>query len=219
MKIRGAIFDMDGGLFDTEKIYQLIWQKIAAEHHIELDSSFPAAISGTNGAQMRRVVEDYYQVSDGTGIIEECMEKVKEELSRHVPMKEGVPEILHFFQEKEIPIAVASSSSIQQIESNLEKTGIRRYFTEIVSGTQVAHGKPAPDIFLYAAKQIERDPKECLVFEDSKNGVRAGYAAGCMTIMVPDIIEPDPEIMPCCFKICTNLKEAQKELASKEYNL
>lgn len=212
MKIRGAIFDMDGVLFDTERIYQRIWREIAAARHIELDSSFPAAISGTNGAQMRQIVEDYYQVSDGTDIIDECTGKVKEELTRHVPMKEGVLEILHFLQEKKIPMAVASSSSIQQIAFNLEKADIRGYFAEIVSGRQVAHGKPAPDIFLYAAERIKQKPAECLVFEDSKNGVRAGYEAGCMTIMVPDIIEPTPDIIPCCFRICASLTEAQRQI-------
>lgn len=212
MKITGAIFDMDGVLFDTERIYQKIWQEIAAARHIELDSSFPAAISGTNGAKMRRIVEDYYQVSDGTNIIEECTEKVKEELTRHVPMKKGVLEILDLLKKKEIPMAVASSSSLQQIESNLEKTNIRRYFAEIVSGKQVAHGKPAPDIFLYAAKRIKRKPEECLVFEDSKNGVLAGYEAGCMTIMVPDMVEPTPDIIPCCFRICASLMEARREI-------
>ncbi len=212
MKIRGAIFDMDGVLFDTERIYQQIWQKIAAARHVELDSSFPTMASGTNGARLRQIVEHYYQVSDGTDIIKECMEKVKEELKIHVPMKEGVLEILHFLKERKIPVAVASSNSIQQIEFNLEKADIRGYFTEIVSGRQVPHGKPAPDIFLYAAKRIEREPKECLVFEDSKNGVRAGYEAGCMTIMVPDIVEPTPDIIPCCFRICASLTEAQREI-------
>lgn len=212
MKIRGAIFDMDGVLFDTERIYQQIWQKIAAARHIELDSSFPAAISGTTGAQTRQIVEDYYRVSDGTDIIDECTKKVKEELTRHVPMKEGVLEILHFLQEKKIPMAVGSSSSIQQIAFNLEKADIRGYFQEIVSGRQVAHGKPAPDIFLYAAERIKQRPAECLVFEDSKNGVRAGYEAGCMTIMVPDMIEPTPDIIPCCFRICASLTEAQREI-------
>lgn len=219
MKIRGAIFDMDGVLFDTERVYQQVWQEIAAEHQIELDSSFPAAISGTNGAKMRRIVEEYYRVPDGTEIIETCTQRVREVLARYVPIKEGVPEILHFFREKKIPMAVASSSSLQQIESNLQKADIREYFTEIVSGTQVAHGKPAPDIFLYAAKQIGCEPKECLVFEDSKNGVRAGYEAGCMTIMVPDLIEPTPDIIPCCFRICASLTEAQREIATKEYDI
>lgn len=212
MKIRGAIFDMDGVLFDTEKIWQQIWQEIAAARQIQLDSGFAAAISGTNGEKMRWIVEEYYRVPDGTGIIEECREKVKQELTRQVPIKEGVREILCFFQEKNIPLAVASSSSIQQIEFNLEKTDIRKYFTKVVSGTEMEHGKPAPDIFLYAAKQIGQKPEECLVFEDSANGVRAGHAAGCMTIMVPDLIEPSPEIVPCCFKICASLSEAQEEI-------
>lgn len=218
MEFTGAIFDMDGVLFDTERTYQETWHEIAAERGIELDDSFLKAITGTSGAHMYRVLEKYYQASDGSVLAEECMGRVRKKLSVHVPVKEGVREILEFFKKKEMRIAVASSSLAPQIEANLQKAGIRNYFSEIVSGTEVEHGKPAPDIFLRAAERIGCMPQECFVFEDSENGVKAGYAAGCATIMVPDLIEPSPELRQYCSRICKDLVEAQEEVGRYFFN-
>ncbi len=212
MKDKGAIFDMDGLLFDTECIYQQTWQEIAKERRVKLENGFVKAISGSNGQHMRRVVEQYYHVLDGTDIIDECMERIRNKLALHVPVKKGVHEILDFFQKQGIPMAVASSSDTNQIESNLKKAGIWAYFSAVVSGTQVKHGKPEPDIFLCAAEQIGCKPEACFVFEDSENGIKAGYAAGCMTIMVPDLIEASPAIRPYCSKICTDLLQAEQEI-------
>lgn len=110
-----------------------------------------------------------------------------------------------------MPVAVASSSLPQQIEANLAKAGIDGFFAEIVSGTGVEHGKPAPDIFLLAAGRIGCRPEQCFVFEDSENGVKAGYAAGCATIMVPDLIAPTPQIRQYCASVCASLVEAREE--------
>lgn len=211
-KITGAIFDMDGVLFDTERMYQDIWQQLARERHVTLGSGFVRTISGTTGNRMRQVVEEYYQVSDGDAVIRECMARIREQLSVHVPVKEGVREILHFLKEKGIPAAVASSSSTEQIEANLRKSGIRDTFASVVSGTEVKAGKPAPDIFLCAAERIGCRPEECVVFEDSENGIRAGHAAGCITFMIPDLIAPGEDIRPYCSRICGGLTEARKEL-------
>ncbi|MCM1124167.1 MAG: HAD family phosphatase [Eubacterium sp.] len=212
MKCKGAIFDMDGLLFDTERVYQQTWRELADEQGIELGSDFTRMISGTNGAHMRHVVESYYHVADGTVVIEECMRRVKAKLSRQVPMKKGVPEILQFFRENGIRMAVASSSATEQILSNVELADIREYFSEIVSGTEVKRGKPAPDIFLLAAEKIDCKPSECFVFEDSENGIKAGYAAGCCTVMIPDLMEPTQEIRPYCTMICTDLMQAEKQI-------
>lgn len=212
MQCKGAIFDMDGLLFDTERIYQQTWQELAEERGIRLGNGFLEAVSGTNGSYMRRVVEKYYHVPDGSSIIAECMERIRKKLSIHVPVKEGVYEILDFFKAEGIRIAVASSSSMEQIGANLEKAGIRGYFDALVSGVEVEHGKPAPDIFLCAAQRIGCTPDECFVFEDSENGIRAGYAAGCITVMVPDLIEPSPQILPYCSKVCRSLVQAREEI-------
>ncbi len=212
MKFKGAIFDMDGVLFDTERIYQETWQEIAVLQGITLDGSFLRAITGTSGAHMRRIIEKYYHVPDGTDVIQKCMEQVRQKLSVHVPVKKGVREILEYFRDKGICMAVASSSATQQIVANLQITGIRDYFSIIASGTEVKQGKPAPDIFLLAAERLQCDPKECFVFEDSENGIKAGYAAGCFTVMVPDLMEPSSAILPYCGKVCSDLGQAAREI-------
>lgn len=212
MECKGAIFDMDGLLFDTEFLYQQTWQEIARERGTELRTGFTGAISGTNGAYMCNVIEEYYNVTDGTAIMEECMERVRKKLSVHVPVKKGVFKILDFFREKDVNMAVASSSAREQIESNLETAGIRDYFKNIASGMEVRCSKPASDIFIYTAGLLGCAPFQCVVFEDSGNGIKAGYTAGCTTIMVPDLTSPSPGIIPYCTKICTDLIQAKKEV-------
>ena len=216
MKYKGAIFDMDGVLFDTERIFQQTWHELAEEHHIQLGSGFVREISGSTGRHMHQILERYYQISDGAALAEECRRRMREKLSVHVPMKPGVTELLQYLRENHIRTAVASSSALQQIESNLNVAGIHSFFDEIVSGTEVAHGKPAPDIFLRAAERIGCRPEECFVFEDSENGIKAGHAAGCMTIMVPDLMEASPEILPYCSKVCENLLKVRDLLQEKE---
>lgn len=203
---------MDGVLFDTERLYQETWKEIAGERHVILGDSFLMAISGTNGICMKQVIEKYYQVSDGSAIMQECMERMKKKLEEHVPVKKGVYEILEYFHRLGMRIAVASSSSTMQIEANLSKSGIRDYFCEIVSGAEVEYGKPSPDIFLLAAQKICCRPEECLVFEDSENGVKAGHLAGCFTIMIPDLIEPSDEIRPLCSKVYSDFLQVREEM-------
>lgn len=204
---KGAIFDMDGLLFDTERVFQETWQEIASEHGITLDKSFIKTVCGTTGERLCRVIEEYYHIADSTAVVDDCMERVRNKLSKHVPIKEGTFEILDNFKQNNIKMAVASSSRREQIEANLKISGTEDYFDAVVSGTEVSRGKPAPDIFLCAAEKIGCSPNECLVFEDSENGIKAGHAAGCITIMVPDLMEATPEILPYCSKVCSSLLE------------
>lgn len=211
MKHKSVIFDMDGVLVDTEKMYQETWRELAKERNICLPPEFPEEISGTNGSHMREKIEKYYKVSDGMEIIEACMKKMDEKLEAHVPVKDGVLEILEYYKQAGIPMAVASSSSAERIEKNLCKCGIRNYFSVLVSGREVKRGKPCPDIFLLAAERTGCHASECIVYEDSKNGVKAGYAAGCCTIMIRDLIEPDEEMKRLCSKIYGSFYEVLKE--------
>lgn len=212
MKCRGAIFDMDGLLFDTEQVYQDTWHEIAAERSMILGEGFLEAISGTSGSRMRQVIENYYHVPDGTDIMKECLERVRKKLEFHVPVKKGVFEILSAFEKAGLRIAVASSAPFEQIRANLRTAGLESHFDILVSGSEVTHGKPAPDIFQCAAGRLGFLPEECFVFEDSENGIRAGHAAGCVTVMIPDLMAPSPEIVPYCSHIFLDLLQASKQL-------
>ena len=111
----GAIFDMDGLLFDTEQVFQKNWTAIADEMGIELDPAFRRTICGTNGALMNSIIERFYHVEDGQPIQEDVYNRVHRDLENSVPEKPGLREILQFFRDKGYKIAVASSSTKEQI--------------------------------------------------------------------------------------------------------
>lgn len=212
--LKGAIFDMDGLMFDTEQIWQKNWKLIADEMGVTLAEEFKYNICGTSGALMNSVIEKYYGVEDGSGIAADCKKRVHDDLMESTPEKPGVHEILEFFRDAGVRIAVASSSSVEQIRRNLQNTNTEDFIEVIVSGTELKRGKPEPDIFLTAAEKLGIDPRECYVFEDAFNGVKAGHAAGCCTIMIPDQMQPTEEIRALADAVCASLFEARDLLAS-----
>ena len=215
MMIKGAIFDMDGILFDTERVYFDVWKELAKEYNVELDKDFMRVISGTTGKHKCEIVARFYSVEDGSEIVATCSKRVKEKLAKHIDVKKGVYEILKRLKEMGLRTAVASSSALEQIEKNLRQTNTYEFFDVLVSGRQVPHGKPAPDVFLLAAEKIGCKPEECYVFEDSENGVRAGHASGAVTIMIPDLVEPCEEIRAICDKICEDFFEVMETVLEK----
>lgn len=191
-----VIFDMDGTLFDTEAVFQKYWNAIAKERGIVLPDAFKYEICGTSGEVMNRIIEKQYRVKDGTEIQRECKQRVSEELARGIPM------------------AIGSSGRRAQIESNLSVSGFTSYFSAIASGDEVLHGKPAPDIFLLAAKRLGVPPADCYVFEDSPNGIRAAHAAGMKPILIPDLMPVTEEIASLTVGVYKVLTDALEELVA-----
>lgn len=211
---QGAIFDMDGLMFDTEAMYQAAWKETAEEMGICLPETFVYEVSGTSGELLLSVIRKYFHSDDPAHLFQHILRVVEDKLKREVPVKPGLFELLEYFRAEGVKLAVASSSYPEMIASNLRVSGTETYFDEIVSGSRIEHGKPAPDIFLYAADRLHLDPKDCYVFEDSVNGVLAGLAAGCATVMVPDYVPPTEEIRNSSAVICTSLSEALDEIRS-----
>lgn len=211
---KGAIFDMDGLLFDTERLYRESWEKLAPEFGQVPNPDFPSAVAGTSGERMRQVVKQYYPSIDAEKFISQVTARVKELVSQSVPEKPGMHELLEYLYENGTKMAVASSSGQEIVRNNLDKTNSAHYFDAIVSGNEVVHSKPAPDIFLLAAQRIGCAPSDCYVFEDGINGTRAGIAAGCTTVMVPDLMPPTEDIKEGCVCICSSLHEVKERIAA-----
>ena len=210
--VRAVIFDMDGVLIDTEKHYNIAWCEAAKqagytdftrEHALMLRSCDARAASkmmkGLFGEQF-----DYYAIREIRRTI------VAKRLAKYgLEKKPGLDEILAFLHKKGIKTAVATATPLELTLQHLEKIGVKDQFDKIVSAKQVENGKPAPDVYLYACEQIGEQPKDCIAVEDSPNGIRSAYAAGCMPVMVPDLTEPDEELKPLLYAVVKTLADIQ----------
>ncbi|PYE43255.1 HAD family phosphatase [Paenibacillus barcinonensis] len=183
--IQAVIFDMDGVLIDSEPIYFEIER--SSFHHFGADVTIQEHHSfvGVTLESMWQQVIDKYQVNTP---LEEILvyhqQQVMEQMLAHpglTPMP-GVERWVQWLHEQRIPIAVASSSPRALIDLIMDKTGLAPYFEVRMTGEEVEHGKPAPDIFIAAAKQIGISPANCLVIEDSRNGVQAAKSASMRCI-------------------------------------
>ncbi len=195
---KAAIFDMDGLMFDTQKLYDQEWENVAKEFGREPSQDFINEIRGTNGPFMRTIVEKHYPGIDIEAFIAREMEKVLKIEETYVPEKPGLHEILGFLKESGLKLAVASSSETGMVHHNLELTGVKQYFDAIICGNEVKRAKPDPEVFLKAAEGVHEAPEDCYVFEDSFAGLIAADKAGCAPVMVPDAVQPTEEIRAIC---------------------
>lgn len=214
---RGAIFDMDGTLFDTEKLYRRAWLEVASEFGEEKNYELPTAISGSNlGEDSYKVIRRFYPNIDAPAYLARVLVEVRKASERELELMAGVKEILNFFQGAGVSMAVASSAPVAVIEKNLSRANLRGYFKALVGGDSVSNGKPAPDIFLLAAEKLNLAPSDCYIFEDSFNGIRSAAASGGAAIMIPDTVQPTDEIKKLCAAVFPNLNEARRAIERGE---
>ncbi len=197
--IKAVIFDMDGTLYDTEAVYRKAWLKAG------IPDEFYLQLIGRSHVNIVQMLKDNGYDSDK--IYELKNKYTEEEVRKGIPIKEGTLETLKWCKENGLRTAIATSSAKQVAQRYLKDTDMESYFDQIISGNQLENGKPAPDIFIYAAKELGVDASECMVVEDSFNGVRAGKAADMLTVMVPDLIPADDEMKELADKILGSLKE------------
>ena len=213
--IKAVIFDMDGLMFDTERLWDTLWEPTCRALGLEMPQDLEAFFTGGRGlagVKLNEHIQKFFPQADPQVSVEKIWELAEQRFAQGVPCKPGLAELLETLEEKKLPRIVASSSPRALIQKNLETTGMARYFDQVVCGADVRHSKPAPDIFLEAARRLGVDIRDCLVLEDSFNGVRAGHAAGAVTVMVPDIAQPDEEIRALYNRCCKDLFEVRQLL-------
>lgn len=210
MEIKAVLFDMDGLMVDTESLSTEAFIYSAKAQGYNMTKEETLKVLGFTKANIYQFWIDYFQGTnvDGKKLVDDHYEYIENVLYTVGPEKMPyVEELLKYLRENNYKIAVASSSDTADIKNNLEKTKLEKYIDEIASGAEVENGKPAPDVFLLAAKRLGVDPKDCLILEDSKAGIKAGKASGAMVFMVPDMFTVDKECEDTADRILTNLGE------------
>lgn len=212
--IKGALFDMDGLLFDTEALALQGWLSAAKKYNYPITVETVNYIRGTNVAYSR----DYFQKQFGDAVDYELARKERTDYVNRsieengVPLKEGVMELLTYLKEEKIKCAVATSTHENLAQKYLMKAGIYDYFDAWVYGDGIKKGKPDPEIFITAAKSLGLPCEECVVFEDSPHGIKAAHSAGCKVIAVPDLTEIEGETLLLVDACVTTLRDAKEKM-------
>ncbi len=192
-----VIFDMDGLLLDTEPLAARAWGEAAAALGVEFDPALALAMIGRNFADCGTMVRSRYGTDYPADALLGRWHATYDAIVERdglVP-KPGVDALLDWLERRAILRAVATSTRRERARTKLARTALLPRFHDIVGGDEVARGKPAPDIYVEAARRLGVGARECIALEDSEPGVRAAIAAGMTAIMVPDLHAPTAELL------------------------
>jgi HAD superfamily hydrolase (TIGR01509 family) len=206
---RAVIFDMDGLMLDTEKPFLRFWAELGKKYGYNITQDVVIRMIGIDGRNSRRVMtQEFGEDFPYDKMLKELKLLYIKEFENGAPVKKGLVDLLEYFSAAKIPLGVATSSRKEQAIEMLGKAGVLKYFTEITGGDEVESGKPAPDIFLLAAKRLGQSACDCVGFEDSTAGLRGLHTAGIKSIFIKDIVEPPQEILAAVWRRLNDLTEA-----------
>jgi haloacid dehalogenase superfamily, subfamily IA, variant 3 with third motif having DD or ED/haloacid dehalogenase superfamily, subfamily IA, variant 1 with third motif having Dx(3-4)D or Dx(3-4)E len=191
--IKGILFDMDGLMFDTERLDIDAWVYIGRQMGYHITAGLPIKTLGLNYKDTKSVFLDalgYTFDYDGLKKMRDMYvyNRIEQE---GMPIKPGLFELLNFLKSGGYKMTVATSSEREKAIFYFQKAGIADFFGEIVCGDMILHGKPEPDIYLKACEVIDVAPDACIALEDSPAGLLSAFRAGVKPVMIPDLLEPD----------------------------
>ena len=214
-KAHAVILDMDGLMFDTEALYRdaVIAAAAAGGHDVPLPfylSTIGMSLDATRTAFRERCGSEF-----DFDLFWARAEQFRELTRLQLCLKAGLVELLDFLDDARLPRAIATSSRHEDVQHNLGLHGLLDRFETVVARGDYVRGKPHPDPFLRAAERLGVAPELCLALEDSPHGVRSASTAGMMTIMVPDLLPPTPELEALCVCIAGDLHEVRGLMGSQ----
>ena len=196
--MKACIFDMDGLMFDTERIFVQAWDYAGERMGLGKTGYMVMKTMGSNTEGCNRIWREEFGADfDITALWNHTRDFLEDYYCCHtVPPKKGLYELLAYLKEQGYRLAVASSTKREKVEQHLASANVRHYFDAVIGGDMVEKSKPEPDIYLAAAAALGIDPAECYALEDSRNGLLSAHAAGCSVIHVPDLWQPDDTVKP-----------------------
>lgn len=204
MPIKAVLFDLDGTVLDTEKLLVRYWCQAANE------AGFP--MRREHALELRSLASAYAEPLLKQWFGEDCSywtlrERRMALMAAHIgqyglEVKAGIPALLEHLGKNGYRRAVVTATNAERAGEYLKAVRLYGEFDDLISAHMVKNGKPKPDVYLYAAERLGLSPGECIAVEDSPNGVRSASAAGCKTVMIPDLTEPEEELLPLLYAKC-----------------
>jgi len=211
--IEAVVFDLDGVIVDTEQVWDDVREQLVRERGGRWHEGAQAAMMGMSSPEWSSYMHDELGLVESPAAIND--EVVRRMLARYradLPLIDGAVDAVRRLA-AEFPLAVASSSNRPLIEAVLDQAGIAELFAEVVSSEEVARGKPAPDVYVEAARRLGVDPTRCAAVEDSSNGIRAAHAAGMRVLALPNAhYPPAPDILALADAVLASPRELTREL-------
>ena len=187
--LKAVLFDMDGLIFDTESIYKHSWQFAANEQCLDLNDSFYQNFLGVQDIECEAMLAEYFvDLIDMKRFKRIRDENYHQRRKKGIAIKPGFAELFAAIKERSLKTAIVTSSHLSEVKYNFRNTCYLTQYDLVITAEDVVRGKPNPDCYLMACDKLGFNPDECLVLEDSNNGVRASLNAKCHTIMIPDLL-------------------------------
>ena len=215
--ISALVFDMDGLLLDSERIMRDVWRRAAAMQSCVLDDDLYVGLIGTTERDaVDRLIARFGEALDPVALLEQVRRGERVLQTEAVPLRPGALELLDWARAVELPCAVATSTRRANAAARLARAGVVDRFVTIVGGDDVERGKPHPDIYERAARELGLETSACVALEDSEHGVLAASRAGMCTIMVPDLVPPSARAREAAVAIATSLHEVIDWLRTRQ---